>query len=666
MARSIHADLLSAQKDSSFNVKVKIVLTYSAITHTYEEDRILSINHQESPESQTAEVVLDDSDNVLSALDLKGYKGVISYGLTDANGTNRYSAAAPLLVKGQLGHSSQGVLASTLSLHGLPDRLANDKASEAFTMEADDTRTVKDLITAVLNATLTAYSHTVNITATFDSEDDLIDSVTPRDSFRVNFNESRLEALKRLLEYTKCVMRAEDDGEVHIFVPTTSGTEWVASTAYTVNDYVQPTTPNNNFTYKCTVAGTSHSSEPTWPTTAGGTVVDNTVTWTAVAHDYTYELAASGEHTFFSKVHRKRLVLPNYVSIKSHPDHPDSYAGTAEDTASSDLTPPTPFSSAEIRDHQYMRLDSNAQATAIAEAQLTKHQQDAEAGSGLVPMNVGTEAYDYVKITDSRQNDDIRIANIGYLERIYMPGTYELRFGFGTIRAGGYEGLLPPAVVGLMGATGATGRGGATGIVSVTGGVTMEILRKLAMDIEAALNTAARERDWLANAVRLNSFLINQMSVVSSPGPLGRVMQAVSDFNDLKDQLLEFDNWKCFIYFLRNTASGAWSTPTNAVYTVPTGKKLVCVFLWPYHGLIDDPTNRQARFRNTTDSTDVFAPASFQSEGFVLTWALVGDLAGPATFTEVVAGKTVKLELWNNTGGNRAMGVVMICKEMEA
>jgi hypothetical protein len=77
-----------------------------------------------------------------------------------------------------------------------------------------------------------------------------------------------------------------------------SPSDWVASTAYVVGDYVVATTvldypsdwpigPGDSdtvdcFVYKCTVAGTSHSSEPTWPLVAGNTVSDNTVTWTCV------------------------------------------------------------------------------------------------------------------------------------------------------------------------------------------------------------------------------------------------------------------------------------------------------------------------------------------------------------------------------------------------
>ncbi len=57
-------------------------------------------------------------------------------------------------------------------------------------------------------------------------------------------------------------------------------TSWVASTAYSVGDIVVPTAASENgFTYKCTVAGTSASSAPTWPTTISGTVSDGGATW---------------------------------------------------------------------------------------------------------------------------------------------------------------------------------------------------------------------------------------------------------------------------------------------------------------------------------------------------------------------------------------------------
>ena len=58
---------------------------------------------------------------------------------------------------------------------------------------------------------------------------------------------------------------------------------WVKSTAYEEDDYVRPTglSTFTGLVYKCTTAGTSDTTEPTWPTEADDTVVDNEVTWTA-------------------------------------------------------------------------------------------------------------------------------------------------------------------------------------------------------------------------------------------------------------------------------------------------------------------------------------------------------------------------------------------------
>jgi hypothetical protein len=55
-------------------------------------------------------------------------------------------------------------------------------------------------------------------------------------------------------------------------------TTWAASTAYVVGDVVRPTVANT-FLYQCVVAGTSAGSQPTWPTTRGLSVADNTATW---------------------------------------------------------------------------------------------------------------------------------------------------------------------------------------------------------------------------------------------------------------------------------------------------------------------------------------------------------------------------------------------------
>jgi len=51
---------------------------------------------------------------------------------------------------------------------------------------------------------------------------------------------------------------------------------WAASTPYTQYAVVYPA---NGYQYICTVAGTSGTSQPSWPTTIGSTVPDGSVTW---------------------------------------------------------------------------------------------------------------------------------------------------------------------------------------------------------------------------------------------------------------------------------------------------------------------------------------------------------------------------------------------------
>lgn len=58
--------------------------------------------------------------------------------------------------------------------------------------------------------------------------------------------------------------------------------KWAATTAKSLDNEVIPFTTQNGYTYRCTTAGTTGSSEPTWPTTIGNTVLDGTAVWTCV------------------------------------------------------------------------------------------------------------------------------------------------------------------------------------------------------------------------------------------------------------------------------------------------------------------------------------------------------------------------------------------------
>ena len=64
-------------------------------------------------------------------------------------------------------------------------------------------------------------------------------------------------------------------------------TAWAASTGFAVGDVRRATSSQNSgLVFECTTAGTSGSSEPSWPTDIGSTITDNTVVWTAISSIY--------------------------------------------------------------------------------------------------------------------------------------------------------------------------------------------------------------------------------------------------------------------------------------------------------------------------------------------------------------------------------------------
>ena len=62
---------------------------------------------------------------------------------------------------------------------------------------------------------------------------------------------------------------------------------WAASTAFSVGDIRRATTEQaSGLFFRCTTAGTSAGSQPSWPTDIGSTITDNTCVWTAIASAY--------------------------------------------------------------------------------------------------------------------------------------------------------------------------------------------------------------------------------------------------------------------------------------------------------------------------------------------------------------------------------------------
>jgi len=360
--RTLTSTLTARQQANSYIAVLKATLTHGATTYTYDLTQIKDLDHTEQPYQQKAEIVLNNSDGALTALDLKGYKLVLSYGMRTPAGEET-SDAAPLYVVGQTLNSQEGSLVCVLTAIGLSDILAEDRANDSYIPTSSDTKTVKTLIGEILAATLACYNHCPAYDVVWDSEDSLIDVYQPKDSFRIYIGGSRMAAIRRLLDYTKCVGRFQADGKYHIMSPTTTGTT------------------------------------------------------------YDYEYTLEGGHVFFAKAYRKALVIPNYVVVQSRDADSPQYTGYYTDADSI-----TAFR--EVRNYIQTSLASNAQATAIATAVISKYQMQANMGSAEVPMNCGAEIFDYVKVTDSREGDN-RVGNLGSIRRYWRKGAFRMTFSFG-------------------------------------------------------------------------------------------------------------------------------------------------------------------------------------------------------------------------------------------
>jgi len=365
--RTLSDTLKDAQQAGSVKNLYKIVLTKGAATYTYGNERILPSAHDEENYSHRATIILHNRDGELDDIDLKGFKGVISYGAITRAG-EEYSGTAPLWVIDQQWDSDPNKLNCTLELRGALDLMADDQANQSYIPDDDNEETVKDLVDAVVGATLDCYGHCEEFDVVWDDGyDTLADTYKPKGGFRIYVGGNRLAALRRLLDYTSNVARWEEDGKVHILKPVTTGTDY----------------------------------------------------------DYEYSLER-GSHKFFSKAYKNTLVIPSRVYVMSYEDDDPQYLGEAS-TSDYDSLPD------EVKKIHYIqaKLESNDQADDIAEALIAKAEMWSKRGAAEVPLNVGAEVFDYVKVTDSRQGDE-RTGNLGYVHRRFGQDKWTMTFGFGN------------------------------------------------------------------------------------------------------------------------------------------------------------------------------------------------------------------------------------------
>lgn len=153
-------------------------------------------------------------------------------------------------------------------------------------------------------------------------------------------------------------------------------------------------------------------------------------TISGTVYDYEYELA--GTHSFFSKAYSKTYMVPNNFSLSGN-----GYIGSAVDAASFAFLPKFQYYT--------LPLTSNAEGDAIAAAMLQRATLSSQRGSIVVPMNVFQQVWDYIKVTDSREDGSVRTGNVQYIRRTCEASSDKFQMEF---RLGNSSGTIPDASIG--------------------------------------------------------------------------------------------------------------------------------------------------------------------------------------------------------------------------
>lgn len=247
-----------------------------------------------------AQGVIDDGDTLTidagKALYINRPIGVVTNSRIVGDTKGNYSAASRILVSGNIAgieardpEDVYHVRISDVTINNVNTTIPTLwAASTAYTVgqevvptAASDTGYIYECTTAGTSAASEpSWSSTVGGTVTDGSVTWTVRRITRIGIDAVYMSFAQIERVSA--RYHHAAIRFSDRISEQTLGAETKASKWVASTAYTTDSWVVPTTaPTNAVVYECTTAGTSGSSEPVWPTTAGTTVADGTAVWTA-------------------------------------------------------------------------------------------------------------------------------------------------------------------------------------------------------------------------------------------------------------------------------------------------------------------------------------------------------------------------------------------------
>jgi len=488
---SLSSTLLAAQKAGG---KALYRVTFSKTGQTTRiygcdtTNRIVRpIIHTQQDLLQTAEVVVDNRDGNLTALNLIGYTAIIEYGYNTSAGDEYYYTDILKVIDQDLEHIP-GDLVCAFSLAGKGSQMAEDKSSgilkqgtatstsagklvdTAATFDSSDVGRVLHNTTDNTWATILEFISTTQLALSSDimTNTEGYDIYGTYEASSTDTAETLITAISQatMICFKHCEavtiswdLTAYQDQDLSVaFAPAGSfriekgqtrleEIKWLLDKAGLDGRFENDGNLHIFMTFARTWVGSSGTdlNEIVKPTTGGdymytciasGVTGSSEPTWpttkdaTVVDSGVTWKLLydydyddASDAHNFWSKGVKQRLVVPNKVTVHSPLDALTKYFGTATEAASYALLPKEDFVS--------LVLASNNEATDIAKAIIDRAARNAETGSGLVMMNVGQEIQDYILFTDSRQNDKVR-GRIRSITRYAGPGVFRMAVSFGS------------------------------------------------------------------------------------------------------------------------------------------------------------------------------------------------------------------------------------------
>lgn len=143
---------------------------------------------------------------------------------------------------------------------------------------------------------------------------------------------------------------------------------------------------------------------------------------------YTYNL---GGHTFFTNAHAFKITMPNRVIVvprlPTQDEDPDFFGVAVDDNSSTQLGF---LDLITVDEGVVSRGEANTRASAI----LQRLQAEGSSGTVIVPMNIGQELFDSIRIFDTRAGFSLNVDRlVGMIRRTWNSGIYEMEIGLGGL-----------------------------------------------------------------------------------------------------------------------------------------------------------------------------------------------------------------------------------------